>query len=422
MPIVIFGVSHKTAPIDVRERVALDGDQLPEALRALLQHQGVNEALILSTCNRTELYCAVDGDLNRPLAEWLVQYKALAPGVIDSHFYTLKDEYAIRHTLKVACGLDSLVLGEPQILGQLKQAYAMAVEQGATGKQLNKLLQYAFSVAKKIRTETAVGTTPVSVAYAAVRLARQIHGDLGDKTALLIGAGETITLVATHLKTQRIARMIVANRTLTRAEAIAAEVGGTAIAIGDLPARLAEADVIVTSTASRLPIITKGAIANAIKERRYEPMFIVDLAVPRDVEPSVAEIEDAYLYTVDDLNNVITENMELRNAAAAQAEEIVNVCTQGYMDWLQGQDGNAVIVEYRRRAESIKEELLAKALRRLAAGDDAAAVTAALAHALVNKLIHHPTAKIREATLEGRGEIIANARELFALDEKSLPE
>ncbi|MBI4696077.1 MAG: glutamyl-tRNA reductase [Gammaproteobacteria bacterium] len=422
MSIVIFGVSHKTAPIDVRERVALDGEQLPEALRALLQYQGVNEALILSTCNRTELYCAVDDKLNRPLADWLVQYKALEPGVIDSHFYTLENEYAIRHTLKVACGLDSMVLGEPQILGQLKQAYAAAVDGKAAGKQLNKLLQYSFSVAKKVRTETAVGATPVSVAYAAVRLARQIHGDLDAKTALLIGAGETIALVATHLKSQHIQRLVVANRTLARAEELAAEVGGTAIALEDLPAHLAAADIIVTSTASRLPIITKGAVANAIKARRFEPMFIVDLAVPRDVEPEVAEIDDAYLYTVDDLNNVITENMELRSAAAAQAEEIVNLHTQGYMDWLQAQDGNTVIVEYRRQAESIKDELLSKAQRRLAAGEDASSVMTALAHTLVNKLIHHPTAKIREATVEGRSDLVAVARELFALNEKTLPE
>lgn len=422
MPIIIFGLNHKTAPIAVREQVALDAEQMPHALHTLVSHPGVSEALILSTCNRTELYCAANLDANRPLTDWLVQYKALSAEFVAPHCYTLLDEQAIKHTLKVACGLDSMVLGEPQILGQLKQAYHLAVGAGTTGKQLNKLMQYAFSIAKKVRTETAIGETPVSVAYAAVRLARQIHGDLTTKTALLIGAGDTITLVANHLHAQHIKHLIIANRSLERSTALAAQFNAKAIALSELPQYLPAADIIVSSTASRLPLIAKTDIVKASKARRYRPMFIVDLAVPRDVEPGVADLDDVYLYTVDDLNSVITENMELRNAAALQAEEIVNNHTRGYLDWLQGQDGTATIVAYRRRAEAVKEELLAKAQRRLATGEDPKEVMSGLANALVNKLIHHPTAKIREATIDGRIDMIESARELFDLDGTTTPE
>ncbi len=416
MSIIVLGVSHNTAPIEVRERVALDAEQLTHALKGMVAAGGVREALVLSTCNRTEFYCCGDQRTQQRIADWLVKYKALEPQLVERHFYTLQDTQAIRHALRVACGLDSMVLGEPQILGQLKGAYRAAVGAGTTGKQLNKLMQYAFAVAKRIRTETAIGATPVSVAYAAVRLARQIHGDLHTKRALLIGAGETVSLVAHHLRQQGIAEIVIANRTLSRSEELAREVGGTAIALADIPGQLVRADIIVSSTASRLPIITHDAIAAASRERRYQPMFIVDLAVPRDVEATVADLDDVYLYTVDDLNHVITENLELRRTAAAQAEEIVNVATQGFLDWLASLDGNAVIVAFRQQAEAAKIEALDKAHRRLAAGDTPEAVLAGLANTLVNKLIHHPTTKIREATIEGRSELIASARELWAID------
>jgi len=290
------------------------------------------------------------------------------------------------------------------------------------GKTLGKLMQYAFSVAKKVRTETAIGQTPVSVAYAAVRLARQIHGELGTRTALLIGAGDTISLVAAHLRRQGIGRMIIANRTLARSEELAREVKATAVPFTELAQHLPAADIVVTSTASRLPIITRDAVQAAVKARRYAPVFIVDLAVPRDVEPAVARLDDVYLYTVDDLNNVITENIELRAAAAVQAEEIVNLHAQGFLDWLQSLDGNTTIVRYREQAEAVREELLEKAQARLAKGEDAAAVLKSLAHALTNRLIHSPTAKIREASIEGRQELVLAARELLGLDHAGDPE
>ena len=413
MPIIVFGVSHKTAPIDVREKVALDAEQLHSALDGARRAVGAREAVILSTCNRTEFYLSTDGPQHGQLADWLVQFKALDPKLVDGHFYTLEGPQAIRHTLRVACGLDSLVLGEPQILGQLKQAYQASESGGSIGKTLSKLMQYAFTVAKKVRTETAIGQTPVSVAYAAVRLAKQIHGDLAPKTALLIGAGDTISLVANHLRSQHIGRMFIANRTLSRSEELAQDLGGIPIALTDIAQHLHEADIVVASTASPLPIIHRDAIEAAIRKRRYQPMFLVDLAVPRDIEPGVAELDDVYLYTVDDLNNVITENMELRQLAAAQAEEIVTLHAQNFMDWLQSLDGNATIVAYRRQAEAMRDELLVKAQRQIAAGDDPANVMRALATTLVNKLVHHPTTKIREATVEGRADLLLAARELL---------
>lgn len=413
MPIIVYGVSHKTAPIDVREKVAFDATELPAALSGARDAAGAREAVILSTCNRTELYLAAERLPGRQLAEWMVRFKALEPALVDGHFYLYDGPEAVRHTLRVACGLDSMVLGEPQILGQLKQAYQASEAGGGVGKTLGKLMQYAFTVAKKVRTETAIGQTPVSVAYAAVRLARQIHGDLGSKTALLIGAGDTISLVANHLRSQHLGRMIIANRTLARSEELAAELGGEPVPLTELGQHLPAADIVVSSTASPLPIINTAAVKAAIRQRRYAPMFLVDLAVPRDIEPGVGELDDVYLYTVDDLNNVITENMELRQLAAAQAEEIVSLHAQHFLDWLQSLDGNSTIIAYRRQAEATRDVLLAKAERQLAAGEEPLLVLKQLAATLVNKLVHHPTAKIREATIEGRPELVLAARELL---------
>ena len=417
MAILVFGVNHRTAPIEVREQVALDAEQLPAALAGALETGGTREAVILSTCNRTEFYLSGDDLSEATMADWLVRFKSLDAATVSGHFYTLEDEHAVRHALRVACGLDSMVLGEPQILGQLKQAYQSSVTGNAVGKTLGKLMQYAFSVAKKVRTETAIGQTPVSVAYAAVRLAKQIHGELKTKTALLIGAGDTIGLVAAHLKGQGIGRLIIANRTQARAEELAREVNASVVPFTELGQHLPAADIVVTSTASRLPIITREAVQAAAKARRFAPMFFVDLAVPRDVEASVGTLDDVYLYTVDDLNNVITENLELRAAAAAQAEDIVTQHAQGFQDWLQSLDANETIISYRRQAESIRDELLEKARRRLAAGDAADEVLQTLAAGLTNRLIHQPTARIREASVEGRSELVSAARELLGLGE-----
>ncbi len=416
MAIKILGVSHKTAPIAIRERVAVDPERLPAALHGLVRDGGASEALILSTCNRTEVYCNVDNQSLRHPLDWLVRFNGVDPRDVASHVYSYDEENAVRHALRVACGLDSMVLGEPQILGQLKQAYRIAVGQGTAGKLLNRLFQHSFFVAKQVRTQTAIGENPVSVAFAAVKLARQIHGDLSDKTALLIGAGETITLVAHHLQTNRIKQLMVANRTLARSQELAERTDGTAIALDELPNHLADADIIVSSTAARLPLITEGAIRNASKARRRAPMFIVDLAVPRDVEPGAADVENVYLYSVDDLNHVISENSRLREAAANEAEEMINIQAQSYMDWLAGQDSTETIVEIRAHAEIARRELVAKARRRLDAGDDPGAVIDALGNALVARLMHGPTVRIREAAQDGRDDIVLLGRELLTKD------
>ncbi len=413
MSIRIIGVSHKTAPIDVREQLAVDAEQLPDALQGLVTDTGLSEALILSTCNRTELYYDLKSDIHGHPLEWLVRYNGVDPTALESHLYTLDEEHAVRHALRVACGLDSMVLGEPQILGQLKQAYQAAVGQGTAGKILNRLFQHSFYVAKQIRTQTTIGENPVSVAFAAVKLGKQIHGDLSNKTALLVGAGDTITLVAHHLRSNDIAELIIANRTLERSQELAKRCNGHAVTLDELPNRLASADIVISSTASRLPLITEGAVRAALKTRRGAPMFIVDLAVPRDVETGAGEVSDVYLYTVDDLNQVVGENSRLREAAASEAEEMINIQAQSYMDWLQSQDSTQTIVAIRARADDLKEQQLDKARRRLAAGDDPDAVLSNLANGLVNRLLHEPTVKIREAAMDGRDEIVRIARDIL---------
>lgn len=413
MSITIIGVSHKTAPVDVREQLAVDPEQLQSTLHNLAKDTGISEVIILSTCNRTELYYNVTSeDQGDPLA-WLVHQNGIDPGVLEPHLYRLNQEHAVRHALRVACGLDSMVLGEPQILGQLKQAYQAAVNQSTAGKILNRLFQHSFYVAKQIRTRTAIGENPVSVAYAAVKLGIQIHGDLSNKTALLIGAGDTITLVAHHLRSNKCADIIIANRTLEGAQKLASRVIGKAVTLNELPETLAAADILISSTASRLPVITQRAVDAALKARRGEPMFIVDLAVPRDVEPGVTELRDVYLYTVDDLNQVVGDNTRLREAAAAEAEEVINIQAQLYMDWLQTQDSTQTIASIRANADGLKNQQLKKAHRRLAAGDDPLVVMSALANGLVNQLLHRPTIRIREAAVDGEDEVVRIARDLL---------
>ncbi len=418
MSITIIGVSHKTAPVDVREQLAIDPEQLQSTLHNLAEDTGISEVLILSTCNRTELYYNVTSeDCGDPLA-WLVHQNRMDLGVLEPHLYRLNQEHAVRHALRVACGLDSMVLGESQILGQLKQAYQAAVNQSTAGKILNRLFQHSFYVAKQIRTRTAIGENPVSVAYAAVKLGIQIHGDLSNKTALLIGAGDTITLVAHHLRSNNCADIIIANRTLEGAQKLASRVNGKAVTLNELPETLATADILISSTASRLPVITQRAVDTALKTRRGEPIFIVDLAVPRDVEPGVTELRDVYLYTVDDLNQVVGDNTRLREAAATEAEEVINIQAQLYMDWLQTQDSTQTIVSIRANADDLKNQQLKKAHRRLAAGDDPVAVMSTLANSLVNQLLHRPTVKIREAAVDGEDEVVRIARDLLDPSEK----
>jgi len=415
MPLLVFGVNHKTAPVTIRERLAFVPERLPEALRTFAVQPGVREVAILSTCNRTEVYCCLEtAPAEEPLRVF-GEYHGVEWAALQPYLFSCREEEVVRHLLRVASGLDSLVLGEPQILGQLKSAFQMALEAGTIGKFLNKAFQHAFSVAKQVRTDTAIGSSPVSVAFAAVRLAQQIFGELSAQTVLLIGAGDTIELVAQHLYDHGVRRMIVANRTVDRSQLLAGRLGGYAIALSDMPDHLAEADIIISATASQLPILGKGAVERALKVRKHRPMFMVDIAVPRDIEPEIGELEDVYLYTVDDLEAVIQENLHSRRLAALQAEDIIATEVERFMDWLHSLDAVSTIRALRDKARSAQKEVLDRAQRRLARGDDQAEVLEQLTTQLVNKLVHSPSVKLREASATGRDELLRAAAELFDL-------
>ncbi|BAZ95195.1 glutamyl-tRNA reductase [Thiohalobacter sp. COW1] len=417
MSLIALGINHRTAPVDIRERVAFPPERMPEALRELTALPMVQEGAILSTCNRTEIYCHLDQTGHQQLLDWLSAYHRLGRDQLQPYVYVHPDLEAVKHLLRVSSGLDSMVLGEPQILGQLKDAFQAASEAGTVSHLLNRLFQHTFSVAKQIRTDTAIGASPVSVAFAAVRLARQIYGDLGETTALLIGAGETIELAARHLHEQQLGRMIIANRTVERAHALASQFNGYAIALDEIPAHLAEADIIIASTASQTPVLRRDTIKTALKARKHKPVFMVDIAVPRDIEPEVGKLEDVYLYTIDDLQQVIQEGLKSRREAAHQAEEIIEVQASHFYGWLRSLDAVQTIRACRDRADASRREVLDKALAQLRQGREPEAVLEFLAHTLTNKLLHAPSANLRQAGYDGRAELIEAARELFGLDE-----
>ncbi len=419
MSIITLGLNHKTAPVDIRERLAFSPDSLAHAVQSLSSLDQIGEAAILSTCNRTELYCttlaqeeltqqAIDQVVN-----WLSDFHGLQPTDIQQHLYSHQHEASIRHALRVACGLDSLVLGEPQILGQMKQAYAQANEQGTMGSLLGKLFQHAFSVAKQVRTDTEIGSSPVSVAFAAVSLSKQIFGELDKHTALMIGAGETIELAARHLHGSNIKKMIIANRSVDKGQALAEQFGADAIALPQIPEYLHQADIVISSTASPLPILGKGAVEKALKTRKHKPMFLCDIAVPRDVEPEVNELDDVFLYTVDDLQEIIQENIESRQEAAEQAREIIENQVEDFLKWERALDSVEVIRDIRESAESISAEVLEKAAAQLAQGKAPEAVMAFLTRTLTNKLLHQPSTTIRQCGESGRHDLLNFARQLF---------
>lgn len=418
MQLLAFGINHHTAPVNVREKAAFAPEHLTRALHEVTHSGAANEATILSTCNRTEVYCDLDPEREDLLIEWFCDYHRLKSDDIRPYVYQHIDEAAVRHAFRVAAGLDSLVVGEPQILGQMKDAFAIAHKSGATGKILNHLFQQTFSVAKQVRTDTAIGASPVSVASTAVQLAKRIFDTLADKTVLLIGAGETIELAGRHLKQNGIGHMIVANRTLERAEAVAAEFHAEAIALAELPNRLADADIVISSTASQLPILGKGAVERALKARKHRPMYMVDIAVPRDIEAEVAELDDVYLYTVDDLSQVVQENKQSRLEAAREAERIIEIQVTDFMRWVAALDVVPTIRALRDSANELRELELKRARRRLARGEDPQKVIEQLARALTNKFTHAPSAALTQAELEESLQLNDAARRLFNLREK----
>jgi len=422
MTLFTLGINHKTAPVDVREKVAFAPDHLPAQLRDAQAAPGVQEIAILSTCNRTELYFTADHADANQLLDWMHRIHNVHMDQLEVCHYAKTDEQAVQHIMRVASGLDSLILGEPQILGQMKSAYAVAQEAGTIGPELDRLFRHTFTVAKRVRTDTAIGQNPVSVAYAAVNLAQRIFSDIGSSRALLIGAGETIDLVARHLVDAGVKDITVANRTLTRAEALAEQFGAKAILLSDIPDALYKADIVIASTASPLPILGKGTVERALKKRKHAPMFMVDIAVPRDIESEVAELSDVYLYTVDDLKDIIEENVRAREDAAVDAQEIVEAGSAEFMRQLRTLDAVNTLKAFRQHAEVIRDDEMTKALKRLQNGDDAEKVLASLANQLTNKLIHQPTVQMREASAQGRKEVMAWVAELYQLSDEDLDE
>ena len=413
--LLTLGLNHNTAPLEIREKVVFAPDRITNSLQSLTNLSSVEEAAILSTCNRTEIYCDLTHQHPEDLIAWLAEQHNLNHQDIKSYLYTHSDMHSIKHMSRVACGLDSMILGEPQILGQMKSAYQQANEAGTLGKYLGKLFQHTFQVAKKVRTDTAIGSSPVSIAFAGVKLAQQIFSDLHAQTALLIGAGETIELTAQHLKELNIGRVVIANRTLEKAHAIASRCNGYAIEIKDIPEHLAEADIVFSSTASQLPILGKGSVETAIKKRKHKPMFMVDLAVPHDIEKEVGELSDVYLYSVDDLKNVIDEGLQNRREAAEQAEDIINTQVSSFQTWVRSQGASEVIQQLRRQSEQSRDTALNKALQSLQNGTNPEDVLKRLANDLTNKLLHEPSSSIKQASADSNIQLLQAAKQLFKL-------
>jgi glutamyl-tRNA reductase len=414
MSLVVVGINHRTAPVDVRERVVFDPARVPDALRELASLDEIEEAVIVSTCNRTELYCVTECG-QAELGDWLQNYHQLGSSIRHC-LYHHGDMRAVSHVFAVASGLDSMVLGEPQILGQLKDAYRAAQETGTTGPLLNRLFQAAFSVAKRVRTETEIGANAVSVASAAVAMARTVFASFENRTALMVGAGETVALAARHLHADGLRRMIIANRSIARAQELAAEFQGFAIGLDDIGAHLREADIVVASTASPHAIITREMAATALRARKRRPIFMVDIAVPRDIEPAVAELEDVYLFTVDDLQSVVNENMENRRQAAREADRMIATEVDRFELQLRTRSAAPTIRRLRHEAERTRELTLEQARRMLAAGRGTDEVLEFLAATLTNRLIHAPSQRLREAAESGDERIIGAIAEIYRLD------
>jgi len=418
MSLLAIGINHNTASVEVREKVSFTPETMSESLRAVLALPGIHESVILSTCNRSEIYCHTDNaDLSADeLIRWLSSFHHLNAQQLRECSYIYTDKRAVTHISEVASGLDSMVLGEPQILGQLKSAYAVAQEHNSVGSMLNYMFQHSFKVAKRVRTETAIGENAVSIAFAAVSLSARIFSDLSQCRALLVGAGETIDLVARHLREKGVTKITVANRTLAKAEALAHEFSAKACLLSEIPEELPDADIIISSTASQLPLIGKGMVERALKQRKHKPMFMVDIAVPRDIESEVSELSDVFLYTVDDLRTVIEDNRRSREKAAIDARSIIELQTESFLSEINARSAGDAIKVIRDRANTIRQTELAKAEKALAAGSDPSEVAKQLAHNITNKLMHSPTVALRSAHEQGDSEASDWAMRLFDID------
>ncbi|UAA40185.1 glutamyl-tRNA reductase [Paraneptunicella aestuarii] len=397
MSLVVFGINHNTAPVSLREKVAFSPDSLVDALRTLQDHPDVSESVILSTCNRTEVYVTAAEMSPEMLCGWLAEFHSLDQDSLWRHGYAHVDLDMVKHLMRVASGLDSLVLGEPQILGQLKQSFTSARNVGTVDSMFEQLFQKTFATAKRVRTETEIGANAVSVAFTAVQLAQHIFSSLSDSHILLVGAGETIELVATHLHEHGVKNITVANRTVANGKILAERFSGQLITLGQIPATLSKIDIVISSTASQLPIIGKGLVERALRERRRKPMLLIDLAVPRDIEEEVAELDDAYLYSVDDLQQIVEQNIASRKEAATEAEKLIAEQVEQFTLWNNAQGSVDMLRNYRQQSELQKVKLLEKALAQLIDGREPEQVVTELANKLTNSLIHGPTAALKKA-------------------------
>jgi len=413
--VLTFGVNHESAPVSVREQVSLSGELLRPALEGLRGAFGesVKEAAILSTCNRTEVYCAAEPQVAAQLPDWLADFNRVGSEVLAPHLYRHERDDAVRHAFRVASGLESMVLGEPQILGQMKDAVRAAGEAGSLGTLLHQLFQRTFSVAKEVRSQTAIGEHSVSLAAAAVRLAERVFGDLRETRMLFIGAGEMIELCATHFAARHPRAMVVANRTIARAESLANRFAGVPMALSELTERLADFDVVVSCTASSLPILGLGMVERATRLRRHRPMVMVDLAVPRDIEPEVARLDDVYLYSVDDLGRVVQTGTDARRAAVVQAEAIIETRVVNFMQWLQSRTVVPTICELHQAAAELREAALTRARRALARGESPEVVLEQLSHGLTQKYLHGPLAALNHSEPAEREQLMSWLPRLF---------
>jgi glutamyl-tRNA reductase len=437
MALVLVGINHNTANIEMREKVAFPPEIVESALAEIYALPQIAEVVIVSTCNRTEIYLDfAEGDSEAPAGDelsqnrqlvdrqaeivaWLSKFHGLEVGGLEQCSYSYASEDVVRHLMKVSCGLDSMVLGEPQILGQIKSAYAVSKDQEVVAQSLGRAFEEAFSIAKQVRTDTAIGENPVSVAYAAVTLAERIFSDLPSLSVLLIGAGRTIELVVKHLVEKGVSEIVVANRTLDNALEIANRFDAHGVLLSDMPEQLIKADIVVSSTNSQLPLLGKGAVERALKHRKHKPMLLVDLAVPRDIEAEVSEIADAYLYSIDDISDVIEDGVKSRADAAAQAESIIERGVEDYRKALRSLNVVSTLRAFRDKADAIREKELERALKALEKGESAEAVVSSLARSLTQKLVHSPSVQMKKASAAGRDELLALTAELFELSSES---
>jgi len=419
LSIVAVGINHKTAPVAVREKISFNPDKLSVALQEMLSAVQCREVAILSTCNRTELYLVQEGDVKHTqerLIKWLESYHNVPASTILPSIYWHQDQQAVNHMMRVACGLDSLVLGEPQILGQMKQAYTQAKAAGSMALVMDRLFQRTFGVAKQVRTETDIGTSAVSVAFASVNLAKHIFASLEKVRVLLVGAGETIELVAKHLYENKVGKITVANRTVAKAKSMAQKIGADVITLAQIPDVMCDADIVISSTGSTLPLIGKGMVEHALTKRRHQPIFMVDLAVPRDIEEQVGDLDDVFLYTVDDLQSIIAQNLENRRKAAVEAEVIVKSQSDSFMAWLRGLNTQDTVVSYRKQCLSERDVLLEKAMMQLRNGKNSESVLNELATKLTNKFMHAPTSALQSAAQGGEFDKLIYLRDIFNID------